>query len=74
MKAVISGGKLTDVVFLQYPTDRGTSARISQTSMPVLKSEAISAQSANVSIVSGATQTSQAFTESLNVALTQAQS
>ena len=72
VQATVAGGKLTDVAFLQYPTDRGTSVRISNNAMPVLKSEAIKAQSAKVDIVSGATQTSQAFIKSLGSALADA--
>ena len=72
VKAIVSGGKLTDVQILQAPSDRGHSAELTQSSMPVLTSEAISAQSSNVQIVSGATQTSQAFQQSLQSALAQA--
>lgn len=72
VKATISGGKLVDVVFLDYPKDRSTSREISNQAMPILKSEAISAQSAQVDVVSGATQTSRAFIESLTAALNDA--
>jgi uncharacterized protein with FMN-binding domain len=72
VKATVASGKLSNVVFLQYPNDRNTSVRIAQMAMPVLKSEAIRAQSANVNIVSGATQTSQGFQKSLASALAQA--
>jgi len=72
VQAVIQGGKLTAVNFLQYPSDRRTSQYINAQAMPQLKSEAISAQSANVSGVSGATDTSQAFIQSLGSALAQA--
>jgi uncharacterized protein with FMN-binding domain len=72
VKAVISGGKLTDVVFLQYPNDRQQSVEINSAALPQLRSEAISAQSANVNVVSGATQTSEAFFKSLASALSQA--
>jgi len=72
VQAVIQNGVIADVQFLQYPSDNGTSAGISQRSMPLLKSEAISAQSAAVDIISGATQTSQAFQQSLTAALSQA--
>lgn len=74
VQAVVSGGKLTDVVFLQYPKDRHTSDEINQQAMPQLKQEAITAQSANVNIISGATQTSTAFQQSLGSALSQAKS
>jgi uncharacterized protein with FMN-binding domain len=74
VKATISGGKLTDVQFLQYPNDRHDSVEINQAAMPKLKQEAIQAQSANVSGVTGATDTSQAFVQSLGSALKSAQS
>lgn len=72
VKATISGGKITDVTFLEYPNDRDTSRFISQQAMPILSHEAIVAQSARVNVVSGATQTSQGFEESLSAALAQA--
>jgi uncharacterized protein with FMN-binding domain len=72
VRATISGGRLTDVVFLQYPNDRPESLRISRESMPPLKQEAIQVQSAQVDVVSGATDTSQAFTRSLGAALNKA--
>jgi|SRR6185437_410655 len=70
--ATISGGKLTDVTYLQYPNDQPESRQVNGRSNPLLKSEAIAAQSANVDIVSGATQSSEAFIESLGSALAQA--
>ena len=72
VQAIISGGRITDVQFLQYPNDRSTSIAINSQAMPYLKQEAIQAQSANVDIVSGATDSSQAFQESLASALSQA--
>lgn len=68
----MQNGKIADVLFLQYPNDRGTSIEINQAAMPILKSEAIQAQSANVDIVSGATDSSQAFIQSLQSALDKA--
>lgn len=73
VKAVISDGKITDVQFLDYPHDRRTSVEINSQATPMLKQEAIQAQSANVDIVSGATATSQAFIQSLQSALVKAQ-
>lgn len=72
VKAVISGGKITDVQFLNHPSDRQESVAINTQAMPLLKQEAIQAQSAQIDGVSGATDTSQAFIESLNAALNQA--
>lgn len=74
VRITISGGKITDVVFLDYPQDRGTSREINGQAMPFLKQEAIAAQSANVDIVSGATDSSLAFRQSLASALAQAKS
>ncbi len=70
--AVIQGGQLSNVNILQYPSDSGHSRAVSNSSLPQLAQEAIQAQSANVNIVSGATQTSQAFQQSLAAALAQA--
>lgn len=72
VQAIISGGKLTDVVFLKYPNDRQNSTRINQQAMNRLKQEAIRAQSAKVNTVSGATDSSDAFRVSLGAALKQA--
>jgi uncharacterized protein with FMN-binding domain len=73
VQATISGGKLTDVQFLQYPNDRQNSVEINSQAMPYLKQEAIQAQSAHVNTISGATDTSLAFVQSLSSALTSAQ-
>jgi uncharacterized protein with FMN-binding domain len=72
VKAFIVNGKITDVQFLQYPNDRDRSIKINTMAMPILKSEAISVQNQNVDVVSGATDSSQAFMESLGSALSQA--
>ena len=73
VRATISNGALTDVTFLQYPNDRRTSIDINTQAMPMLRSEAITAQSGTVDIVSGATQSSRAFIQSLSSALAKAQ-
>jgi len=73
VRAIIQGGKLTDVVFLSYPNDRSESIQINTYAMPILKAEAIKAQSAKVNAVTGATNTSRAFINSLTNALSQAQ-
>lgn len=74
VQVAVSGGKISDVIFLQYPNDRGTSIEINSQAMPYLKQEAIAAQSANVDIVTGATQSSLAFKQSLQSALVKAKS
>ena len=72
VQVTVSGGRVTNVQALQYPTERRRSAFINSQAVPVLQSEAVQAQSANVNIVSGATLTSEAFQQSLQSALTQA--
>jgi len=72
VKATIANGQLTDIVFLQYPNDRKASQQKSAMAMPILKSEAIKAQSAKVDTVSQATETSKGFIASLSGALAQA--
>lgn len=72
VQVTISGGQIADVQFLQYPNDRSTSRMINSQAMPLLKQEAIQAQSAQVDGVSGATATSGAFIQSLTSALQQA--
>ncbi len=72
VQATIQNGKITNVQFLQYPNDRTRSIAINTLAMPNLSSEAIQAQNANVNIVSGATDSSNAFIQSLSSALSQA--
>lgn len=72
VKITITNGRIEDVNFLQYPNDRGTSIEINQQADPILAQEAIRAQSAQVDIVSGATDSSQAFIQSMQSALNKA--
>ncbi len=72
VQATISGSKITDVQFLQYPHDALRSQAINTLAMPNLRQEAITAQIAQVDVVSGATDTSSAFVQSLQSALSQA--
>lgn len=72
VSAVVRGGRLSDVQILQYPNDRGHSIVINDYALPNLVSEAVHAQSADVQIVSGATDSSMAFRESLATALAKA--
>jgi uncharacterized protein with FMN-binding domain len=72
IKVEIANGKIHDVKFLQFPNDRPTSIEISNISLPILRSEAISSQKAEVDIVSGATQTSEAFQAAMKEVLDKA--
>jgi uncharacterized protein with FMN-binding domain len=73
VEIAVSGGKVVDVEALQLPFDRSRSLRISQYAAPILRSEAIQAQSARVDVVSGATYTSRAYAQSLDSAIKRAQ-
>ena len=64
-------GKITAVTALQLPT-HGRSGFISQDVGPILQGEALSAQSSNIDLVSGATYTSEAYAQSLQSAIDQA--
>ena len=68
----ISGGKITDVS-AKYtdPGDRRSSS-IDQQAIPMMKSQVLQAQSANVSTVGGATFTTGAYISSLQSALSKA--
>lgn len=72
LQALVQDGRLAALKILQYPSDRRTSIRINRQALPMLRDEAISAQDANVDIISGATLTSRAFIRSLGGALKKA--
>ena len=64
-------GRITDVAIVQAPNDNGRSAAIVNYAAPVLRGEALTAQSAAIDTVSGATYTSQGYIASLQSALDQ---
>lgn len=68
VQAVVSGGRLTDVVIVSAPTD-GHSSRINDQAVPILTEAVIAAQSADVDMISGATWTSRSYATSLQAAL-----
>ena len=72
VQVTIANGKITDVTALQLPSDRQRSAYISGIVGPMLQSEALTAQSAQIDLISGATYTSDAYAQSLQAALDQA--
>ena len=69
VKAIIRGGALVDVQYLQFPYHRMRSEEISNYALPMLKAEAIRIQGARVHIISGATMTAEGFRDSLTSAL-----
>lgn len=73
VEAEIRGGKIQDIVIIEYPAARLTSDRINGEALPQLISEAIQIQDVAVDIISGATNSSLAFKQSLSSALAHAQ-
>ncbi len=72
VQAIISNGKIANVTFLQYPNDNRTSLSINSQAMPYPTQQALQAQRAQVNTDSGASDSSAAFRQSLQVALNQA--
>jgi uncharacterized protein with FMN-binding domain len=72
VQVTISSGKITGATTLQVPSGDPHSSSISAAAAEVLASEALTAQSAKIDTVSGATFTSQGYLASLQSALDQA--
>lgn len=72
VRVTIAGGKITDVTALQLTDHDGRSVQISAEAAPILRQEALTAQSATIDTVSGATYTSEGYVQSLQSALDQA--
>jgi uncharacterized protein with FMN-binding domain len=72
VEIVVSAGKITDVKALQVTDEGGRSAEISNYATPILRTEALKAQSAKIQSVSGATYTSQGYISSLQSAIDKA--
>jgi len=68
----ISGGQIADVSVPQYPNTERRDEEINAQAIPILISETTSAQSAQIDMVSGATFTSDGYTQSLQSAIDQA--
>jgi uncharacterized protein with FMN-binding domain len=64
--------KLTSVAVPIYPNHTDRSVYINSNALPILKSEALRAQSANINLVSGATDSSYGFAQSLQAAILKA--
>jgi uncharacterized protein with FMN-binding domain len=65
------GRRITSVTAVRLPNDTGYSQLLSQTAGPQLRREALTAQSAHIDAVSGATYTSDSYAQSLQSALDQ---
>ncbi|EAR24595.1 hypothetical protein A20C1_10971 [marine actinobacterium PHSC20C1] len=68
----ITSGSISEVTALQLTDADGRSVQISNRAAPILRSEVLASQSAQVSNVSGATYTTRAYLGSLQSALDQA--
>jgi uncharacterized protein with FMN-binding domain len=62
-------GRITDVTAVQLPSGNPHSSSIAAHAAPILRQEAISADSARINVVSGATYTSDGYAQSLQSAL-----
>jgi uncharacterized protein with FMN-binding domain len=68
----VAGSRITGVTVLQYPNGNGTDTQINNYALPILVNETMSAQSASIDMVSGATYTSTGYQQSLQSALDRA--
>lgn len=73
VSVTIASGSITEVTALQLTNDGGRSVMISNQAAPILRSEVLTAQSAQVQNVSGATYTTHGYLTSLQAALDAAQ-
>jgi uncharacterized protein with FMN-binding domain len=69
VQATVSGGRLVDIEPVQLPDYEQTSVLISEQAWPILKQEALQAQSAQIANVTGASFTTAGFEQSLRAAL-----
>jgi uncharacterized protein with FMN-binding domain len=68
----LAGTHITDVVPVRLPDSNGVDQEIDQQVVPILIQETLTAQSANIQAVSGATYTSDGYIRSLQSALDKA--
>ncbi|MBT2554744.1 FMN-binding protein [Arthrobacter sp. ISL-5] len=69
VRITVKAGDITDVTALKLTDHEGRSVQISNYAAPILRSEVLQAQSADVRTVGGATVTSDAYLTSLQAAL-----
>ncbi|MFE6054464.1 FMN-binding protein [Kitasatospora sp. NPDC056446] len=72
VEVTLSGKRITAVDVVKYPSSERRDREINTSALPVLNQEAISAQSAGIDVVSGATYTSDGYVRSLQSALDRA--
>ncbi|MEU9825887.1 FMN-binding protein [Micromonospora chersina] len=69
VRITVSGGRITDVTAVQVPDGNHRDQEINDYAVPILRQEALAAQSARIDTVSGATVTSDGYRESLQSAI-----
>ncbi|KQX62053.1 FMN-binding protein [Angustibacter sp. Root456] len=69
VQIIVSGGKITAADVVQVPQDNPRDQEINSYAVPVLNSEVVQAQSAQIDTVSGATVTSDGYLQSLQSAI-----
>ncbi len=72
VQITVRNDKITKVTVLQQPNGNPRDIEINDQALPILIDDTISAQSANIDMVSGATVTSDGYLRSLQAALDQA--
>lgn len=74
VQVTVTGGVITSSEAIEYPNAAGREQQVNGTAIPLLNAEAVSAQSATIDMVTGATYTSEAYQTSLQAALDEAAS
>ncbi|WP_326721729.1 MULTISPECIES: FMN-binding protein [unclassified Streptomyces] len=69
VSVTLKNGKITDVTALTYPQENPRDQQINSYAIPQLTRETLTAQSADIDTVSGATYTSEGYRQSLQSAL-----
>ncbi len=69
VEITVAGGVITDVQAIHYPNNDGEDRQINSRALPLLNSKVLSAQSAKIDGVSGATYTSVGYLRSLQSAI-----
>ncbi|MCU1593715.1 MAG: hypothetical protein JWO12_1107 [Frankiales bacterium] len=69
VKITVTSGKITSAVAVVYPQSNGRDQEINSYAVPTLQQETVTANSASIDMVSGATYTSNGYIQSLQSAL-----
>jgi uncharacterized protein with FMN-binding domain len=72
VRITVSGGRITAVTAIEYPSGTSRDTQINQFAIPQLNAETLAAGNAQIDAVSGATYTSQGYIGSLQNALDKA--